>query len=271
MNLTPLLQNKIVKNIETIGQHFILITNQKNNIHFQQDSAQFFSYIKQQINNFGKNNTFYLLSCKKTFVINDSLTFLSDILYRNHFNVFQCNKSNQLNYFEKLQKQQIQDLHYIIDCFEKLFENLNNPTFSTDFIEKIIIEADLKSFRQNNFYIELVRFINSIINTDKKIQLNLTIKNLRISYKSCLEYNIYRDFNKQIWKNLLNNLSQLLSQIQFVETFITVFYMTHVISQHSNKSFIIHGEEEVVNAMKFILNNKFCKSKERKMFRHLDV
>jgi len=271
MNFTPLLQNKIVKNIETIGQKFILITSQTNNIHFQQDSSQFFSYIKQEINNFGKNNTFYLLSCKKTSAINNSLTFLSDILYRNHYNVFACNKSNQLEYFEKLQKKQIQDLAYIIECFENLFENLNKPTFSTDFIEKIITKAKMEKFRQNNFYIELVRFINSILNTDKKIRLNSTMKNLRTAYKSFIDCNIYLDVNKQTWKKLLEYLEQLFSEIQFVETLITVFYMTHLISQHSNKTFIIHGKEEVIDAMKFILNNKFCKAKERKMFRHLDI
>jgi len=272
MNLTPLLQNKIVKNIETLGQNFILITtNQTNNINFQHDSLQLFSYIKQQINNLGKNNIFYLLSCKKTSVINDSLTFLSDILYRNHFNVFTCNKSNELKCFEKLEKQQIQDLDYIIECFEIIFENLNKPTFSTDFIEKIISKANLEIFRQNNFYIELVRFINSIVHTDKKIQLNLTMKNLKKSYKSFIDCNIYLDTNKQTWKKLLQYLEDLFSQIQFIETFITVFYMTHIISQHSNKIFIIHGKEEVIDAMKFILNNKFSTSKERKMFRHLDI
>jgi hypothetical protein len=280
MNFTPLLQNKIIEQIEILTtnensgcQTFALITlnDGEKDENYEKDSYQFFTYIREEINkveNIRRNKVLYLLSCEKSNEIINRQTFLLDLLYRNHYNVHACNKSNQFIQFRNLKNKKIKELEKIITCFENLFENFDDTSFSTIFIEKLINFTQLKN--NNNFHVELNRFLNWKLNSDKKQKINNAIKKIRQSYNSFLCCNVYKDVDKINWKNLLKSMDDLIIETKFIEIFITMIYMWYLISQNINKFYIIQGDKEITENINFLIQHKICKTKDKKMFRHME-
>ena len=280
MNLTPLLKNKLIKNIEVIENTYVLVTCD-NSIEkyekYEKNTVDFFEYLNREIKNVGKQKITYILSCRKIFNlndVNDHQTMLFDLLFRNHYNVYACDVARQFKAYDNFQKNNFSELVNILDCFEKLFRNIDEHTFSTEFIEKIIHLTNIEKYTGYKTYqCEFLFFVSSLLTAEKKKTIKISFENLKSTFKSFLFSNKYHDEQKRFWKILVENINDLNRELLFIEDIIKMLMVFHYLScfkKEAGKIFIIHGEEGFISNVRKILNNNMCKTREKKMFRHMD-